>query len=543
MRFRVDLRSDTVSTPSDAMRAAMADAEVGDAWYGDDPTVNRLQERAAELTGTEAALYVATGTMANQIGLRLHISGQGHLVAAEEGAHVATTEIMTSASLAGISFRTGTDHPHGYMTAALAGRLLEPDDYFDVEVLDLLAVENTVGGAGGTILPSMDLRAVRAITDRAGVPIHMDGARIWNAAAASGEPVTSWTSQVDTMMFCLSKGLGAPIGSILCGPAELIREARRIWILYGGAWRQAGIMAAAGLIALETGRERLAEDHARARRLGEAVEALVPGSVALDRVVTNMVFVDTEAVGLRTGEVLDRLAAAGVGAVPVPQGVRMVTHVDVDDEGIGIASLFQKHYPPEIADRVPPGQRLVKTWPVLHYGPVPSFDGANWDLEVYGLVEEPVTLSFEQLRALPSTTVHADMHCVTGWSQLDNNWEGVSFRTLMEMARPTTDAKWVIAHCAHGYTSNLSLEAMADDDVLVAWRKDGEDLTPDHGWPLRLVVPKRYAWKSAKWLTGLEFAAKNVRGFWEVRGYHIHAEPFAEERYSYQEGPGAELEK
>jgi threonine aldolase len=337
MRFRVDLRSDTVSTPSDAMRAAMADAEVGDAWYGDDPTVNRLQERAAELTGTEAALYVATGTMANQIGLRLHISGQGHLVAAEEGAHVATTEIMTSASLAGISFRTGTDHPHGYMTAALAGRLLEPDDYFDVEVLDLLAVENTVGGAGGTILPSMDLRAVRAITDRAGVPIHMDGARIWNAAAASGEPVTSWTSQVDTMMFCLSKGLGAPIGSMLCGPAELIREARRIWILYGGAWRQAGIMAAAGLIALETGRERLAEDHTRARRLGEAVEALLPGSVALDRVVTNMVFVDTDAVGLRTGEVLDRLAAAGVGAVPVPQGVRMVTHVDVNDEGIGIA--------------------------------------------------------------------------------------------------------------------------------------------------------------------------------------------------------------
>ena len=337
MRFRVDLRSDTVSTPSDAMRAAMADAEVGDAWYGDDPTVNRLQERAAELTGTEAALYVATGTMANQIGLRLHISGQGHLVAAEEGAHVATTEIMTSASLAGISFRTGTDHPHGYMTAALAGRLLEPDDYFDVEVLDLLAVENTVGGAGGTILPSADLRAVRAITDRAGVPIHMDGARIWNAAAASGEPVTSWTAQVDTMMFCLSKGLGAPIGSILCGPAELIREARRIWILYGGAWRQAGIMAAAGLIALETGRARLAEDHGRARRLGEAVEALLPGSVALDRVVTNMVFVDTDAVGLRTGEVLDRLAAAGVGAVPVPQGVRMVTHVDVNDEGIGIA--------------------------------------------------------------------------------------------------------------------------------------------------------------------------------------------------------------
>lgn len=337
MRYRVDLRSDTVSTPSDAMRAAMAAAEVGDAWYGDDPTVNQLQERAAELTGMEAALYVATGTMANQIGMRLHISGQGHLVAAEQGAHVATTEITTSASLAGISFRMGADHPHGYMTAALTERLLEPDDYFDVEVVDLLAVENTVGGSGGTILPSEELRAVRAITGAAGVPIHMDGARVWNAAAATGEPVTAWTGQVDTMMFCLSKGLGAPIGSMLCGPESLIREARRIWILYGGAWRQAGLMAAAGLVALETGRERLPEDHARARRLGEAVEDLLPGSVALDRVVTNMVFVDTDAVGLLTGEVLDRLVAAGVGAVPVPRGVRMVTHVDVDDEGIGIA--------------------------------------------------------------------------------------------------------------------------------------------------------------------------------------------------------------
>ncbi len=206
-------------------------------------------------------------------------------------------------------------------------------------------------------------------------------------------------------------------------------------------------------------------------------------------------------------------------------------------------SLFQKEYPAEIADRVPPGQRLVKTWPVLHYGPIPKFDGANWDLEVFGLVDNPFTLSYEQLRGMQTTAVHADMHCVTGWSQLDNDWEGVSFRTLLEMAAPTAEAKWVIAHCAHGYTSNLSLEAMDDDDVLVAWRKDGEDLTPEHGWPLRLVVPKRYAWKSAKWLTGLEFAAKNIRGFWEVRGYHIHAEPFAEERYSYQEGPGAELEK
>ena len=336
-RYRVDLRSDTVTTPSAKMRAAMAEAEVGDAWYGDDPTVNRLQERAAELTGTEAALYVATGTMANQIGVRLHASGAGHLVVCERGAHVATTEMMTSAVLAGLSYRTGSDSPRGYMTAELARRLLEPDDYFDVEVVDLLEVENTCGSYGGTVLPSAELAKVRHLANEAGVPIHLDGARLWNAVAATGEDVTAWTSQVDTLMFCLSKGLGAPVGSVLCGPAELIREARRIWILYGGAWRQAGILAAAGLVALEEGRERLAEDHARARRLAEAVAELLPGAVDLDMVATNMVFVHTEAVGLSTLEAIECLAASGVGAVPVPGAVRMVTHVDVDDEGIGLA--------------------------------------------------------------------------------------------------------------------------------------------------------------------------------------------------------------
>lgn len=204
--------------------------------------------------------------------------------------------------------------------------------------------------------------------------------------------------------------------------------------------------------------------------------------------------------------------------------------------------LFTKDYPPEIAERVPPGQRLVKTWPVLHFGSIPPFDGVNWDLEVSGLVEHPFTLTYQELQALPKVTVGADMHCVTGWTTLDNTWEGVAFRTLRDMAAPLAEARWVIARGAHGYTSNLSLEAMDEDDVLVAWRNHGDELTPEHGWPLRLVVPKRYAWKSAKWLTGLEFADSNRRGFWEIRGYHVHAEPFAEERYSYQEGPRAELE-
>lgn len=204
--------------------------------------------------------------------------------------------------------------------------------------------------------------------------------------------------------------------------------------------------------------------------------------------------------------------------------------------------LFSKEYPPEVAARVPPGNRLVKTWPVLHYGPIPTFDGTDWDLEVSGLVANPFVLSYAELTSLPTVTVDADMHCVTGWTTLDNTWEGVSFRTIVERAAPLSEARWVIAHCAYGYTSNLSLQAMADDDVLLAWRNHGEDLTPEHGWPLRLVVPKRYAWKSAKWLTGLEFSAKNRRGFWEVRGYHVHADPWPEERYSHQEGPRAELE-
>ena len=204
--------------------------------------------------------------------------------------------------------------------------------------------------------------------------------------------------------------------------------------------------------------------------------------------------------------------------------------------------LFTKNYPPEIAGRIPPGQRLVKSWPVLHYGPIPAFDGATWDLELSGLVEHPSTITYRELLELPRVTVDADMHCVTGWTTLDNSWEGVSFRTLAERAAPLPEAKWVIARCSYGYTSDLSLAAMMDDDVLVAWRNGGQDLTPEHGWPLRLVVPKRYAWKSAKWLTGLDFTAINVRGFWEVRGYHVHAEPFAEERYSYQEGARAELE-
>jgi DMSO/TMAO reductase YedYZ molybdopterin-dependent catalytic subunit len=199
-------------------------------------------------------------------------------------------------------------------------------------------------------------------------------------------------------------------------------------------------------------------------------------------------------------------------------------------------------YPEEVARRIPPGQRLVKGWPILHVGPVPKFNEEEWDLRVEGLVEDPLTLSYGELKSLPNVTVTADMHCVTGWSTLDNAWEGVSFRTLAERARPLPDAAWVIAHCDYGYTSDLSLQAMMEEDVLVAWGHNGEPLAPEHGFPLRLVVPGRYGWKSAKWLRGLEFTGENRRGYWEIRGYHVHADPWPEERYSYQEAPGAETQ-
>jgi threonine aldolase len=336
-RFRVDLRSDTVTTPSGAMRAAMAAAEVGDAWYGDDPTANRLQELAAERLGKEAALYVPTGTMANQIALALHVRTNGHLVACSAASHVATTEVMTAAAMSGIAFRTIDPGPRGWIDAGQARDLLEPDTFYDVEAVDLLSLENTLGGAGGRVMPIDELRAVRRVAEEAGTPIHLDGARLFNAAVASGVDAAEFARESDTVMFCVSKGLGAPIGSLLCGPADLMPEARRLWILFGGAWRQAGITAAAGIVALEHGPERLHEDHLRARRLAEGVAEILPGAIDLDQVATNMVFVDTEAVGLELLDVVGWLGAQGVGVTHGAGKVRMVTHVDVDDEGVGVA--------------------------------------------------------------------------------------------------------------------------------------------------------------------------------------------------------------
>lgn len=315
----------------------MADAEVGDDWYGADPTVNRLQDRAAEITGKDAAIYVPTGTMANQICLRLHFTGGGHLVVAEAGAHVATTEVMSSAVLSGIAYETVETDGGRHMTAQQVGRALAPDVVYDVEVVDLVCVENTRGSAGGRVFPIEEIRAIRKVAQGANVPVHLDGARIFNASVASGVDVAEYAAEADTLMFCVSKGLGAPIGSLVCGTAEAIREARRIKILFGGAWRQAGIVAAAGLVALEEGPKRLHEDHERARRLAEGVAEALPGAIDPLTVETNMILVDTDAVGLDPIEIRQRMMDEGVGCTIEAGKVRMVTHLGIDDEDVETA--------------------------------------------------------------------------------------------------------------------------------------------------------------------------------------------------------------
>ena len=191
--------------------------------------------------------------------------------------------------------------------------------------------------------------------------------------------------------------------------------------------------------------------------------------------------------------------------------------------------------PAEVAGRVPPGQTLTDKFPVLSYGPTPRFNAEKWDFRVVGLIAEPRYFNYQQFRALPQTKMVADFHCVTTWSRLDNVWEGVAVKDLMAMVKLAPAVSHVIIHCDGGYTTNLPLEAFVDDDVILAHRHDGRDLEPDHGWPLRLVVPKLYAWKSAKWVRGIEFADQDRRGFWEVRGYHNDADPWKEQRYSFQE--------
>ncbi len=187
---------------------------------------------------------------------------------------------------------------------------------------------------------------------------------------------------------------------------------------------------------------------------------------------------------------------------------------------------------PRIEPRLPPGQVKTEKWPVLHYGSVPSVDLATWSLQVDGRVEQPLRWTWDEFKSLPRLQVFSDIHCVTRWSRYDNLWEGVSIREVLRLARPTADARFVVVHAEQGFTTNLPLTELDQDDVLLADTHDGQPLTPEHGWPLRLVVPRRYFWKSAKWVTRIELVDRDAPGFWERNGYHNEADPWREERYS-----------
>lgn len=184
-----------------------------------------------------------------------------------------------------------------------------------------------------------------------------------------------------------------------------------------------------------------------------------------------------------------------------------------------------------LRNRIPPGQVLTEKWPVLHYGPVPKVDLATWTFRIWGRVTRPVELNWEQFLQLPQIESTSDIHCVTRWSRLDNRWTGVAAKDVLALAEPLPDARFVLVHAEYGYTANLPLEALYDDDVLFAFAHDGQPLTPEHGYPLRLVVPKRYFWKSAKWVRGIEVRTEDQLGFWEQLGYHNDADPWREQRF------------
>ena len=314
----IDLRSDTVTRPTAAMREAMAGAEVGDDVYGEDPTVHALEERVAAMFGHEAALFTVTGSLANLLAVR-SVVPRGAEVLCEAQAHIARAELGAHAVLSGTTMRTWTGP--GIDLPAIEGMVAPDLGPFMVRTA-ALSVENTHNFSGGTVLPIEDLRSLRDLAARAGLAVHLDGARLWNAHVATGTPLVEYGAVADVLMVSLSKGLGAPVGSVLGGSAATVAEAREWRKRLGGGWRQAGILAAAGLHALDHHVDRLADDHRHARLLAEAA-----GSDP-DAVATNMVVVRCES----APSLVEDLRAGGVLAGAVgPQAVRLVTHLDVDD--------------------------------------------------------------------------------------------------------------------------------------------------------------------------------------------------------------------
>lgn len=328
----VDLRSDTVTRPTPGMRKAMMEAEVGDDVLGDDPTVIRLQERVAELLGKEAAIFMPSGSMANQTAIRANTQ-PGDEIIAHQDSHIYHYEAGAPAALSGCSLRL-LPGEHGLFTAATARAAVRPgDSHFPRSAL--IVVENTHNRGGGTCWELGSIAEIRRVAEEFGLKMHLDGARLMNACVAKGHRPTDYARYFDTVSTCFSKGLGAPVGSAVGGTRDTIKRVHRFRKMFGGGMRQAGILAAAALYALDHHVERLAEDHANARRFAEAVAEMPGVSVDMDAVQTNIVYFEvTEPIG--TGkELCDRLRAEGVWMMAVaPQRIRAVTHLDVTREGI-----------------------------------------------------------------------------------------------------------------------------------------------------------------------------------------------------------------
>ncbi len=326
----IDLRSDTVTLPSAAMRRAMAEAEVGDDVYGEDPTINRLQARAAEVFGREAAIFVPSGSMGNAIAIKLH-TRPGQEIICEERGHVFNYEMAMLSWFSGCLARP-VAAADGILSWELVRAKLSAKVY-DRAQTGLVSLENTHNMAGGAVMPQAVLDGICDGAHQAGIPVHLDGARIFNAAVALGVPVDRLTAKCDSVMFCLSKGLGAPVGSMLVGSKAFIAGARVVRKALGGGMRQAGVLAAAGLIALEEGPKRLHEDHENARLLAEGL-AQIPG-IAIDprTVQSNILIADIGGTGMTSAEISGKLAERGVRANGVnPRTMRFVTHLDVSRE-------------------------------------------------------------------------------------------------------------------------------------------------------------------------------------------------------------------
>ena len=333
----VDLRSDTITKPVVAMRMAMASAEVGDDVYGEDPTVLALEDRIADLLGHQSGLFTPSGSMANQLGIRLHV-GPGQELIADELAHVLRAEMGAAAVFSGISSRSWVA-PRGLLDPAAPLGLMQPNAGTYQVSTAAIVVENTHNFGGGTVQPLEAIRALREATQPLGIAMHLDGARLWNAHVATGIELADYGQQFDTVSVCLSKGLGAPVGSVLAGSREQIAEARVWRKRYGGGMRQAGILAAAGLWALDHHIKRLADDHARARTFSEAVASRFPGVIDPAYVQTNIVIADVGQAGWPAADFVTIAEQRGLRICAVNEhAVRLVWHLDVDDADTSFAA-------------------------------------------------------------------------------------------------------------------------------------------------------------------------------------------------------------